>query len=122
VQTAWPSLGSALEIHWLVLCEPLLSSYAQMSCTAPVSSNVAFILVWASICQLSAVIIASSLMSGCGLSHKCVEDSFKSICVKFGAENQQNWGNVSFIYVYAKSVPQKKNLSGNGLNPLLVPS
>jgi len=27
--------------------------------------------------------IASSLVSGCGLSHKCVEDGCKSTCVTF---------------------------------------
>jgi len=80
--TSWPFLGSALEMHWLALCEPLLSSYARMSCTAPISSKEAFILVWASSSQLSAVTIASSLLSG-ESSHECVEDSFKSISVKF---------------------------------------
>jgi len=29
VQTAWPSLGSALKTPWLALSGPLLSSYAQ---------------------------------------------------------------------------------------------
>ena len=28
--------------------------------------------------------IASSLMGGCGLGHKCVENGCKDTCVKFG--------------------------------------
>ena len=43
-----------------------------------------FFSVWASVCRLSAVTIASLLMGGCGLSHKCVEGGCKSTCVKFG--------------------------------------
>ena len=50
--------------------------------------------VWVSGCQLSAVTIASSLISGCGLSHEHSEDSCKSTCMRFGGWN---------------------NLSGNGL-------
>ena len=44
----------------------------------------AFISVWASGCRLSAMIIASSLMGGCGLNHEHVEDGCKSTCVEFG--------------------------------------
>ena len=43
-----------------------------------------FSTVWTSSCWLRAVTIASSLMGGCGLSHKHVEDGYKSTCVKFG--------------------------------------
>jgi len=52
--------------------------------TAPISDGEAFIPVWVSSCQLSAVTIASSLMGGCGFSHKHVEDGCKSTCVEFG--------------------------------------
>ena len=55
-----------------------------LPCMAPISSGKAFIPVWASICWLSAVTIASSLMGGCGLSHERVEDGCKSTCVEFG--------------------------------------
>ena len=40
--------------------------------------------VWASVCRLSAVTIASLLMGGSGLSHDYVEDGGTSTCVKFG--------------------------------------
>ena len=92
VQTAWPSLGSALEMPWLALSGPLLSSYALwvektvfLPCTAPISGGKAFIPVWVSICWLSAMTITSSLMGGCDLSRECVEDGCKSTCVKFGS-------------------------------------
>jgi len=52
--------------------------------TAPISSREAFIPDWASSCRLSAVIIASLIMGGCGLSHEHVDDGCKSINVKFG--------------------------------------
>jgi len=39
--------------------------------------------VWASVCRLSAMTIASLLMGGSGLSHGCVEDGCMSTCVKF---------------------------------------
>jgi len=55
-----------------------------LPCTAPISGGEAFILVWASGCQLSVVTIASMLMGGCGLSKIRVEDGCKSNCVKFG--------------------------------------
>ena len=91
MQTAWPSLGSTLEMPWLTLTGPQLSSCAQhvektvlSPCMAPISSGEAFILVWVSSCQLSAMTIPSSLMVGCGLSHESVEDSCKSTCVEFG--------------------------------------
>ena len=40
--------------------------------------------VWASVCWLSAVTIASLLMGGSGLSHDCVEDGGTSTCVNCG--------------------------------------
>ena len=40
--------------------------------------------LWTSGCRLSAVTIASSLMGGCSLSHKHVEDCCKNTCVEFG--------------------------------------
>jgi len=55
-----------------------------LPCMAPISSGEAFIPVWASVYQLSAVTIASSLMVGCGLSHERVQDGCKSTCVEFG--------------------------------------
>ena len=55
-----------------------------LACMAPISDGEAFIPVWASGCQLSAVTLASSLMGGCGLSHKCVEDGCKSTGMEFG--------------------------------------
>ena len=53
-------------------------------CTVPIFDGEAFIPVWASGCQLSAMTIASSLMGGCGLSHEHVKDGCKSTCVEFG--------------------------------------
>ena len=81
VQTAWLSLGSALKMppmHKRVEITILLPR------TVPISDGEAFIPVWASGCRLSTMFIASSLMGGCGLSHKRVEDGCKSTCVEFG--------------------------------------
>ena len=47
-------------------------------CTVPISGGEAFIPVWASGCQLSAMTVASLVMGGCGLSHKRVGDGCKS--------------------------------------------
>ena len=103
VHTVWLSLSSALETPWLALGEPLLSSYMHKQvektvlspCTAPISSREAFIPVWASSCQLSALTIANLLMGGCSLSHKW------STCVKFWAKNltELHGDMVSLIHV-----------------------
>ena len=84
VQTAWLSLGSALEMPWLALGGPLLYEQVEkavlLPCTAPISVREDFFPVWVSSCQLSAMTIASSIMGGCGLSHEHVEDGCKSTC------------------------------------------
>ena len=97
VQTAWPSLGSALEMPRLALGGPLLSSYTKMCwetvlspCTAPISSGEAP--VWASSCRLSVMTIASLLMGGCGLSHKWAEDGLRALLWSLGAENPTELG------------------------------
>ena len=50
MQTAWPSLGSALEMPWLALGGPLLSSWVEKTVlspgTVPISGREAFIPVW----------------------------------------------------------------------------
>jgi len=83
--------GSALEMPWLALSGPLLSSMHErvektvlLPCMVPISGGEAFIPVWASSCRLSAMTIANSLIDGCGLSHERVDDGCKSTCVKFG--------------------------------------
>ena len=87
VQTAWPCLGSALETPWLAPGEPFLSSYAQIGWKtvlspymAPISGREGFLPG----CKPRAVTIAGSLMGGCGLSHRNVENGCKVTCVKFG--------------------------------------
>ena len=71
-----------------------------LPCTVPISGGEAFTPVWASSCQLSAVTIASSLMGGCGLSHKRIEDGYKSTYVKFGDWKPNKTGDmVSLIHV-----------------------
>ena len=70
----------------VLLCKNGLKN-SLLPCTAPISNGEAFIPVWASSCRLSAVTIPSSLMGGCGLSYKCVEDGCKSTCVEFGGWN-----------------------------------
>ena len=81
---------------WVGHCYPLMhervGKIVLSPCTVPISGGEAFIPVWASVCQLSAVTSSSSLMGGCGLSHKHVEDGCKSTCVKFGAENPTELG------------------------------
>jgi len=63
VQTAWLSLAlHALEIPWLALSGPLLSSYAQMGReNSPLALHDAHFWL-GSLCQLSVMTIASSLM------------------------------------------------------------
>jgi len=68
----------------VLLCTNGLSKTVLLPCTAPISDREAFIPVWASGFQLSAVTIASLLMGGCGLSHEHVEDGCKSSCMEFG--------------------------------------
>jgi len=104
VQTAWPSLGSTLKTPWLArvghCCPPMhkrVEKTILLPCTALISDGEAFIPVWASSCWLSAVTIASSLMGGCGLSHKRVEDGCKRMAERalvwsLGAENPTELG------------------------------
>ena len=86
--TAWPSLGSALERSWLALGGLFLYSYAQMG--RENSPFVPFLAVklsfpaWMSDWWPRAMTIESLLMGEYGLSHKCVEDSYKNTGVKFG--------------------------------------
>jgi len=68
----------------VLLCMNGLRKQVLSPCTAPIPSGEALIPVWVNSCWLSAVTIASTLMGGCGLSHKRVEDGCKSTCVKFG--------------------------------------
>jgi len=81
MQTAWPSIGSALEMPWLALHEQnsplaLHGTHFQWGSFYPSLGKCGY--------RLSAVTIASSLMGGCGLSHEHVEDGCKSTCVKLG--------------------------------------
>ena len=77
------SVGS----EWAGHCCPPMNERGEktvlLPCTVPISGGEAFIPVWVSGCRLSAVTIASTLMGGCSLSHKRVEDGCKSTCVKF---------------------------------------
>jgi len=82
----------------------LLSSYARTAWeNSPLTLHGthfrrgSFFPVWLSGCRLRAVTIASSLMGGCGLSHKCVEDGCKSTCqscVKFGHWKPHKTGDI----------------------------
>ena len=97
VQTAWPSLGSALQTHWLALGSPPMHKQTEKAvlspCRAPISSREALFPVCTSGCWLRAMIIARLLMGGCGLSHEHVEDGCKSILVcSLGAENPTELG------------------------------
>ena len=75
VQTAWPSLSSALETPWLPLSGPLLSSHARTARLKKRSSCPA----WH---PFPAMTIASSLMGGCGLSQKNNKYDTRSISYK----------------------------------------
>jgi len=99
VQTAWLSLGFALETPWLWVdhcCPPMhkrVEKTVLLLCMAPISSGEAFFPVWVSSCWLSAMTIASSLIGGCGLSHERVQDGCKSTCKSsLGAENPTELG------------------------------
>ena len=87
VQTAWLSLGfgnTLVGSEWATAVLLCVEKTVLSPCTAPISGGEAFIPVWASVCQPSAVTIASLLMGGCGLSRERVEDGCKNTCVKFG--------------------------------------
>ena len=68
-------------------CKHIFPSWAEktvISPWTPIPGCEAFFQVVMSSCWLRAMTIASSLMSGCSLSHKCVEDGCKDTYVKFG--------------------------------------
>ena len=73
----------------VLLCTKRVKKTVLSPCMVPISGRKALIPAWASGCQLSAIAIASTLMGGCGLSHECVEDGYKST---WGLKTQQNWG------------------------------
>jgi len=91
VQTAWQSLDSAFR-NALVDSGWAIAILLSMNGLRKQSSHLHGAHFWqgsvfpvlVSCCWLSAVTIASSLIGGCGLSHKHVEDGCKSTCVKFG--------------------------------------
>ena len=84
LQTAWLSLGSALETPWLALGGPFLSSYAQRGLeTSHPTLLDPHSLVWTSGCQPRVMTIARLLRGGCGLSYKHVEDGCEDSCMKF---------------------------------------
>jgi len=67
-------------------------------------------------CRLRAMTIASSLMGGCGLSHKRAEDGCKDTYVKFGGwKPDRTWVH------RLKVTSTENNPSGNGLNSRLFP-
>ena len=96
----WKRLGWLSVSH---CCPPMhkrVKKTVLVPCMAPIFGGEAFIPVWVSVCRLSAVTIASSLMGGCGLSHKHVEDGCKSTCVEFGGWKSNRSGDmVSLIRV-----------------------
>jgi len=71
----------------VLLCTNALRKTVLSPCMLPISCGEAFIQVWVSGCQLSAVTIASKLMGWCGLSHELVYRGWatgcKSTCRKF---------------------------------------
>ena len=106
----WAPLWKHLGWLWVGHCCPPTHKWVEKTvltpCTAPISGREAFIPVWASGCQLSAMTIAGSLVGGCGLSHKCVEDGCKSTCVKFGGwKPDRNGDMVSLIHVQYRLYP-----------------
>jgi len=89
VQTAWSSLGSALETPWLALGRSLLSVLLYMNGLRKQSCHLAqrpflvgklFFPVWVSSYWQSGMTTMGSLVGGCALSQKCVEDCCKSTC------------------------------------------
>jgi len=73
VQTAWPSLDSALVLLWVGHCCPPMQNEVEKTVLfmVTISDGEAFFPVWVSGCGLSAMTITRSLMGGCGLSHEC---------------------------------------------------
>jgi len=77
-----PSLGSALEMHWLVgcFCLPCKKRLRKLSlhfAGPPFQTGKLFFPVCTSGCWPIAMTIASLLMNGCGLSHEHVKDGAK---------------------------------------------
>jgi len=71
---------------WVDHCSPPMHKWVEKTflfpCMAPIFGREFFIPVGVNGCQLRTVTIASLLISGCGLSHKRVEDGYRST---------QNW-------------------------------
>ena len=73
--------------------------------------------VWTSSRQLIAVIVASSLIGGCGLSHEHVEEGCNwHLCQVLGAEYQGKW---SFCFCLQRlKVTYREKCYGLGLTTL----
>ena len=68
---------TAVLLWWVTAVLLWVEKTVLSPCTMPISGEEALFPVWASGCRLREVTIASSLMGGCGLSHKGVEDGCK---------------------------------------------
>ena len=84
----------SLYLHMPCYNRRVVRLFVLSPCTVPISGGEAFIPVWASGCQLSAMTVASLVMGGCGLSHKRVGDGCKStsLCGVWGLKTWQNSG------------------------------
>ena len=85
VQTAWPSLGSAVETPWVGLICPPMHKQGEKTvlspCMAPISGRKLYSQPRQAVAMRArAVTIASLLMGGCGLSQEGVEDGCKGTC------------------------------------------
>ena len=109
----WAQLWIPIGWHWVGRFCPLVYKWSEKivhsPCWVPIPGSEAFFPVWMSGCFPRAMTIASSLMGGCGLGHKCIEDGCKGTCVKFGGWKSDRTGDmVSLMHAYAKSDLHRK--------------
>ena len=101
-QVTWPPLGLAIESSWSALGGPFLSYFARTGlengllamCRASIFGSEVIFLLCRGDHWPRAVTIASSLGSGCDLSHECAQDGCNGTCVKLEASKPTWSGNV----------------------------
>ena len=99
VQTAWPSLGSALEMPWLALmghCYPPMHKRVEKTVLSPARCPFPMGKPLSHSGRAGAGWVPWLLPAhgGCGLSHERVEDGCKSTCAKFGGWKPDRTGDM----------------------------
>jgi len=99
VQTSWPCLGLSVEMPWLALVGPYLSSFAWLALekssglvAPPFLRMKLLFLVCMGSHWLRAMTIENSLMNGCGLNH---ESAARAVGWSFESQNPRELGPIN---------------------------